>query len=184
MHRRDLRDAVRGLHPPFRILAPNGSLDLPHAEIHRIRADRILARGANHQTLHGDEYEKAHESVIWRFLHTTELLSDDEADAVIEMDVREDLGQALSRAVNAVVRVLDLPRPDAEHIGAALSKARGYRPLRESLHVTIGVCDTDVLPVEAGAFVAAFRKGTTTTDVQIVPLENVCIKGSVQGLFR
>jgi tRNA ligase len=319
MHRRDLRNAVKGLHPPVCLLALNWSLDLPHAEIHRICADRILARGANHQTLHGDEHGKAHESVIWRFLHTAEPLADDEADTIIEMDVREDLEQALSRAIDAVVRVLGLPRPDAEQVGAALSKARGYRPaltdarqqsqkkkgsappryfaipaeidlidvldaqiagtgarefwdalkarngvarrphvtlvhsqqlpgradlwerctalyalpapplfrarlghvvfnarimaatveelcvddpeadeaqagsafvsqldhaLRESLHVTIGLRDdADVRPVEAGALVTAFRKGAATTDVRSVPLDNVYIKGRVQGLF-
>ena len=318
MHRQALRDAVKGLHPPVRLLAFNWSLDLPHAEIHRICADRILARGANHQTLHGDEHGKAHESVIWQFLHTTEPLADGEADTIIEMDVREDLEQALSRAIDAVVRVLDLPRPNPEQVGAALSKARGYRPaltdgqkqpqkkkkgsappryfaipaeidlidaldaqiastgarefwdvlkarkavarrphvtlvhskqlpgradlwerctalyalpspplfrmrlghvvfnarimaatveelrvddpeadeaqagsafvsqldhaLRESLHVTIGLRDDAVRPVEAGALVAAFRKGEGT-DVGSVPLDNVYIKGRVQGLF-
>jgi tRNA ligase len=321
MHRRDLRDAVKGMQPPVRLLAFNWSLDLPHAEIHRICADRILARGANHQTLHGDEHSKAHESVVWQFLHTTEPLADDEADTVIEMDVRDDLEHALSRAVDAIVRVLELPRPDAERVGAALAMARGYRPsrtgaqtpqqqqrkpsappryfgipaeidlidaldthiaarseddavrkfwdalkarsgvarrphitivhskqlpdrvdlwercaalhalpapllfsarlghvvtngrimaatvedlrvddpeadeaqagsafvsqldhvLRESLHVTIGTRGADVLPVEAGALVASFKKGAT--GVHSVPLENVYIKGRIQGLF-
>ena len=323
MHRRDLRDAVKSMHPPVRLLALNWSLDLPHAEIHRICADRILARGTNHQTLHGDEHGKAHESVVWQFLHNTEPLADDEADTVIEMDIREDLEHALSRAVDAVVRVLELPRPDAERIGAALAAARGYRParpdtqptpqqqrtpskppryfaipaeidlidaldahigsgsddeddpvrkfwdalkarsaiarrphvtivhskqlpdcvdlwercaalyalpapplfsarlghvitdgrimaatvedlrvhdpeadeaqagsvfvsqlghvLRESLHVTIGTRGADVLPVEAKALVASFKKGAM--GVHSVPLENVHIRGRIQGLF-
>ena len=43
--------------------------------------------------------------------------------------------------------------------------------------------DADVRPVEAGALVAAFRKGEATTDVRSVPLDNVYIKGRVQGLF-
>ena len=103
MHRRDRRDAVKGMLPPVRLLALNWSLDLPHTETHRICADRILACGTNHQTLHGDEHGKAHESVVWQFLHNTEPLADDEADAVIEMDVREDLEHALSRVVDAVV---------------------------------------------------------------------------------
>ena len=85
MRRRDLRDAVKGVRPPVRLLALNWSLDLPHTEIHRICADRILARGANHQSLHGDEHGKVHESVLWRFLHATEPLTDEEADTVIEM---------------------------------------------------------------------------------------------------
>ncbi len=322
MHRRDLRDAVKSMHPPVRLLALNWSLDQPHAEIHRICADRVLARGTNHQMLHGDEQEKAHESVLWRFLLDTEPLADDEADTVIEMDVREDLEHALSRAVDAVVRVLGLARPDAERVGAALARARGYRPartdaesqqqqqprrrsappryfgmlaeidlvsaldapitaapsgdavrkfwdalkaregvarrphvtvvhgkqlpeqldlwerctalyalptpplfcarlghvvanerimaatvedlrvddpeadeaqagtafvsqldhaLRDSLHVTIGMRDADVLPVEAGALVASFRNGAA--GVHSVPLENVYIKGRIQGLF-
>ena len=136
MHRRDLRDAFKGMQPPVRLLALNWSLDRPLAEIHRVCADRILARGANHQTLHGDEHGKAHESVVWQFLHTTEPLADDEADTVIEMDVREDLEHALSRAVDAVVRVLELPRPDAERIGTALAAARGYRPARTDTQST------------------------------------------------
>jgi tRNA ligase len=130
MHRRELRDAVKGTHPPVRLLALNWSLDdQPHAEIHQICADRIMARGANHQTLHSDEHGKAHEDILWQFLHGTEPLVDGEADTVIEMDVREDLEHALSRAIDAVVRVLGLPRPDTGSVGAALSRARGYRPL-------------------------------------------------------
>jgi tRNA ligase len=131
MHRRELRDAVRSTRPPVHLLALNWSLDdQPHAETHRICADRIMARGTNHQTLHGDSQGKAHEGILWQFLRTTEPLADGEADTVIEMDVREDLEHALSRAIDAVVRVLGLPRPDAERIGAALVKACGYRPLR------------------------------------------------------
>ncbi|KAI9458131.1 tRNA ligase kinase domain-containing protein [Lactarius psammicola] len=125
MHRRALRDAVKGMHPPVRLLALYWSLDRPHAETHRICASRILARGTNHQTLRADGKGKAHEGVLWQFLHTTEPLADDEADIVIEMDVREDFEHALARAVDAVVRVLGLPRPDAEHVGAALARARG-----------------------------------------------------------
>ncbi|KAI9440680.1 tRNA ligase kinase domain-containing protein [Lactarius indigo] len=125
MHRRALRDAVKGMHPPVRLLALHWSLDQPHAETHRICADRILARGTNHQTLRADQKGKAHEGVLWQFLRTTEPLANGEADTVIEMDVREDLEHALSRAIDAVVRVLGLPLPDAERVGAALARARG-----------------------------------------------------------
>lgn len=130
MHRRDLRDAVKSIHPPVRILALHWSLDQPHAEIHQICADRILARGTNHQTLHSDEQGKAHEDVLWQFLRTAEPLIDGEADTVIEMDISDDLENALSRTVEVLVRVLALPRPDAERVGAALASARSYRPLR------------------------------------------------------
>ncbi|KAH9027202.1 tRNA ligase kinase domain-containing protein [Lactarius hengduanensis] len=125
MHRRALRDAVKGTHPPVRLLALHWPLDQPHTETHRICADRILLRGTNHQTLHADQRGKAHESVLWQFLRTTEPLADGEADMVIEMDVREDLEHALSRAIDAVVRVLGLPLPDPERVGAALARARG-----------------------------------------------------------
>ncbi|KAH9022587.1 hypothetical protein EDB84DRAFT_1564935 [Lactarius hengduanensis] len=81
VHRQDLRNAVKGMHPPIRLLALNWSLDQPHAEIHRICADHIMTRGTNHQTLHSDKQGKAHESVLWRFLIDTEPLADDEADS-------------------------------------------------------------------------------------------------------
>jgi len=133
MHRRDLRDAINSIRPPVRLLALNWSLDQrPHAEIHQICANRILARGTNHQTLHSDEHGKAHEGVLWQFLRTAQPLTDGEADAVIEMDVSDDLEHALSRVVDVLVRVLALPRPDAERVGAALASARAYRPLPRS----------------------------------------------------
>ncbi|KAH9961179.1 RNA ligase-domain-containing protein [Russula compacta] len=127
-HREDLRDAIKAMHPPVRLLALNWSLDQPHAAIHRICADRVLARGANHQTLHGDITSKSHEDVLWQFLRSAQPLNDDEADATVEMDIGDDLEHSLARAIDGVVRVLGLPRPDAERVGAALAKARGYKP--------------------------------------------------------
>jgi tRNA ligase len=62
------------------------------------------------------------------FLKTTEPLDDNEADATIEMDIGEDLEHSLARAIDGIVREIGLPRPDAEHVGAALAKVRGYRP--------------------------------------------------------
>lgn len=126
-HREELRDAT-AMHPPVRLLALNWSLDRPFAEIHRTCADRILARGANHQNLHGDADTKSHEDVLWQFLRNTEPLDDGEADETIEMDISEDLEQTLARAIDGVVRVLGLPRPDLERVGVALAKARAYKP--------------------------------------------------------
>jgi tRNA ligase len=97
--------------------------------IHRICADRILERGANHQTLHGDTTTNLHEEVVWKFLRETESLNDGEADATIEMSIGEDLEDSLARAIDGIVRVLGLPRPDAERVGAALAKARGSKPV-------------------------------------------------------
>jgi tRNA ligase len=116
------------MHPPVRLLALNWSLDRPHAEIHRICSDRILMRGANHQTLHGDTTDKSHENVVWMFLTGTEPLNKKEADATIEMVIGEDLEHALARVIDGIVRELGLPRPDAERVGAALAKVRRYMP--------------------------------------------------------
>jgi len=96
MHRRELRDTVKDTRPPVRLLALHWSLDQPHAEIHRICAARILGRGANHQSLHGDERGKKHEGILWQFLRSTERLTDGEADSVVEMDVREGMNMRSS----------------------------------------------------------------------------------------
>lgn len=143
-HREDLRDATKSMHPPVRLLALNWTLDRPLSEIHRTLADRILARGANHQTLHGDAAAKSHEDVLWQFLRESEPLGDDdgEADATIEMDVSEDLERALARAIDGIVRVLALPRPDMERVGTALAKARAYKP-------ALSLSDANKLPQQA-----------------------------------
>ena len=141
MHRQELRNCVKRTRPPVRLLAFNWSVSddqQSHTETHRICAERIMERGTNHQTLRGDEQGKAHERVLWQFLRTAEPLGDGEADAVVEMDVREDLEQALERAVDGVVRVLGLPRPDAERVAAALSNARGYCPQEELMYRSDG----------------------------------------------
>ncbi|KAH9044233.1 hypothetical protein EDB84DRAFT_1436037 [Lactarius hengduanensis] len=64
VHRQDLRNAVKGMHPPVHLLALNWSLDQPHAEIHRICADHIMTRGTNHQTLHGDKQAPRHHVAV------------------------------------------------------------------------------------------------------------------------
>jgi len=133
-HREDLKGAIKGMHRPVRLLALNWSLDRPYAEIHRICSDRILTRGANHQTLHGDTTDKSHEDVVWMFLRGTEPLNEYEADATIEMEIGEDLEHSLARAIDGIVRELGLPRPDPERVGAALSKVRGYKPAHTTSH--------------------------------------------------
>ncbi|KAI0030279.1 RNA ligase-domain-containing protein [Vararia minispora EC-137] len=128
-HREQLRAAVQAFSPPVQLLALVWPLDSrPQATIHRLCADRVLARGTNHQTLHGDAAARAHEDVIWKFLHQAEELGEHEVDAMIEMDVTEDLEDALDRAVDGVVRALGLPRPTREQVGEALAAVRGYTP--------------------------------------------------------
>ena len=55
-------------------------------------------------------------------------MDESEADATVEMDIGDDLEHSLARAIDGIVRVLGLPRPDAERVGAALAKVRGYKP--------------------------------------------------------
>jgi tRNA ligase len=86
--------------------------------IDRICADRILERGSNHQTLHGVTTTNLHEEVLWRFLSEMESLNDG-----------EDLEDSLAHAIDGNMRVLGLPRRDAERVGAALAKARDYKPV-------------------------------------------------------
>ncbi|KAI0260323.1 RNA ligase-domain-containing protein [Gloeopeniophorella convolvens] len=129
-HRAELRDAVKDFDPPVRLLALHWPIDQPLAMIHRICADRILSRGANHQSLHGDAASKAHEDVLWQFLKNSEPLEDGEADATVELPIGDNLEDMLTRAVDGITRVLELPHPDAERVGGALAAARGYAPAR------------------------------------------------------
>ncbi|OBZ77669.1 tRNA ligase 1 [Grifola frondosa] len=127
-HRQQLRDAVKNFTPPVRLMALNWSFDQPMATIHRICADRVLARGDKHQTLRADALAKSHEEVIWQFLQNAEELTDGEVDVAVEMDIEEPLEDALARVVDGCVRILGVPRPSQEQIGEALALARGYEP--------------------------------------------------------
>ncbi|EED78500.1 predicted protein [Postia placenta Mad-698-R] len=127
-HRQQLREAVRTFKPPVRLMALNWSFDQPLSTIHRICGDRVLQRGENHQSLHGDPLAKSHEDVIWQFMNQAEELADEEVDVAVEMDWEETLEDALTRAVDACVRILGVPRPDQEKVGEALAIARGYAP--------------------------------------------------------
>jgi|SRR3984957_15594306 len=112
--------------PPVRLLALNWSTDdVPPATLHRICGDRIVHRGKNHQTLQADA-DKTHEDVIWKFIQTTESLSESEVDACVDMDVTEDLEQALDRAIKGCVDVLGVPNPSREKVVEAMDALKGY----------------------------------------------------------
>ena len=130
-HRTALRDAVRDYNPPVRLLALNWAFEQPLASIHRICSDRIYDRGEKHQTLHADVRGKSHEDVVRQFIQQREELEEREVDAVIEMDINEDLEHAVDRAVDGCVRILDLEKPDQEKVGLALAVARGYEPTKK-----------------------------------------------------
>lgn len=125
-HRTALRNGVQGYSPPVRLLALNWAFEQPLATIHRICSDRIYDRGGSHQTLRADVSGKSHEDVIWQFIEQREELEDGEVDAVIEMDINEDLEHAFDRAVDGCVRILGLEKPDQERIALALAAARSY----------------------------------------------------------
>lgn len=68
--------------------------------------------------------------MVWQFIEQREELEEREVDAVIEMDVNEDLEHTLDRAVDGCVRILGLEKPDQEKVGLALAAARGYQPAK------------------------------------------------------
>lgn len=119
---------MKKIDPPVRLLALNWSFDQPLSTIHRICSDRIIARGDNHQSLHADTLAKTHEDILWQFLHHAEELTDVEMDETVEMDLSENLEEALARAVDACVRILGVERPSQERMGEALAAARAYTP--------------------------------------------------------
>jgi tRNA ligase len=144
-HRRALRTHTRKFTPPIRLLALHWSIaDKPstHAVVHRICADRVRARGANHQTLRADlasgselgagrgskGMPPSYEDVIWTFIREAEELGEDEVDAVVDMEVEEGLDAAVRRAVAGCVDVLGVERPSEERIDEVLEVVRGYVP--------------------------------------------------------
>jgi tRNA ligase len=130
-HRSALRDATKGRDPPVRLLALNWAFEQPLATICRICSDRVYGRGENHQTLHPGVHGESHEDAIWSFIEQREELEEGEVDAVVEMDITEDLEHALDRAVDGCVRALGLEKPDQEKVGLALAVARTYEPTKK-----------------------------------------------------
>ncbi|KAG9311929.1 RNA ligase-domain-containing protein [Chiua virens] len=126
-HREALRDAVAKIQPPVRLLALNWAMDQPPATILRVCGDHIFNRGDKHQTLPADE-GKTHEKIILRFIHETEELAASEVDARIEMDLREPLKAAVTRAVDGCVAILGFERPSQARIDEAVAVAKGYAP--------------------------------------------------------
>ena len=129
-HRQALRTATANNDPPVRLLALNWATDdITPAELHRICSSRIAARGANHQSLRADAADpRAHEGVVWQFVHMSEALSAEEVDAVVDMDVAEDLEASVRRAVRACVEVIKLPPPAETKIVEALAAIAAYAP--------------------------------------------------------
>jgi tRNA ligase len=83
----------------------------------------VFARGDNHQTLRANTEGKEHEDVIWQFLSRSEELTPAEADDIIDMEVEEDVEQAVKRAAGELVRLLGLTQPSETAIEDAVAFA-------------------------------------------------------------
>ncbi|KAF8258766.1 hypothetical protein EI94DRAFT_1814609 [Lactarius quietus] len=94
------------------------------------------ARGINHQTLHDDEREKRPRASPGRS-RIPPSRSETTKQLQMEIDVREDPEHALMRAVDAIVRVLELPCPDAKRIGTVLTKSCSYCPAHTDAQINI-----------------------------------------------
>jgi len=127
-HRAALRRLLPNARPPIRLIALHWPIpELSKAEIHRICAKRIAARGENHQTLRASaESSSAHEEILWRFISTSEELSESEVDEIIEMDLHEDTESAVRRAASGLSKALQLEMPSQDAIREALRVSQGY----------------------------------------------------------
>ncbi|KAH9477342.1 Autophagy-related protein 18 [Psilocybe cubensis] len=129
-HRDALRELVAKYRMPVRLLALNWPVDdKPPAMVHRICCDRVLDRGANHQTLRADpSAARAHEEVVWSFIREAQPLAPVEADEIVDMSLDDTLEEAVERAMEGVVRVLGVEKPSKEKVSEALEKVKAYEP--------------------------------------------------------
>ncbi|KAF8650291.1 hypothetical protein AX16_005319, partial [Volvariella volvacea WC 439] len=131
-HRDQLREIARkNYDPPVKLIALDWSSSvssMPPAQAHNICCDRILGRGEKHQTLRADTQGKSHEDVIWQFIQSTQELGGDEVDTTIDMELTDDLEEAVKRAVDGLRGVLGLEKPGEDEIQEALKSIQNYEP--------------------------------------------------------
>lgn len=119
--------------------------NLPHNEIHRICADRIVARGENHQSLRPVRTGE-HEVILSRFFSQYEEFdnafntgSDAEFDHVIHYNISWDIEKVLEHTIEQLLEIdakaLDdaskipgLRRPSKDEMHEAIAVAKGYKP--------------------------------------------------------
>lgn len=132
MHRKSLRELSTQFTPPARLLALNWTCALSTkspAEVHAICGERVLTRGDKHQSLTADQENKSHEQVIWKFISDTEELGESEVDACIDMQLEDNLEEAVARAVEGCVEIIPgLQQPTPEKIAEGIQVALGYAP--------------------------------------------------------
>ncbi|KAG9086894.1 hypothetical protein FRC07_012960, partial [Ceratobasidium sp. 392] len=129
-HIRHLRDAVRhDLKARYgskgHIIALQWLFNHTPQKISDICAERIVARGDNHQTLHADNQD-SHIGVISMFFGSFEEVESEEADDVIDMEYDETLDEAVRRAITGLCPILDLEIPGDKEIAEACDVARAY----------------------------------------------------------
>ncbi|CAE6464431.1 hypothetical protein ACGC1H_006065 [Rhizoctonia solani] len=93
--------------------------------INDICAERIAARGANHQTLHADSQD-SHRGVISQFFSSFEEVEAEEVDDIIDMEYTDTLEQSVKRAILGIAPILNLDIPDDQKIDEACNVARSY----------------------------------------------------------
>ncbi|CAE6427063.1 unnamed protein product [Rhizoctonia solani] len=93
--------------------------------INDICAERIAARGANHQTLHADNQD-SHRGVISQFFSSFEEVEAEEVDDIIDMEYTDTLEQSVKRAISGIAPILDLGVPEDQKINEACNVARSY----------------------------------------------------------
>ncbi|XP_006456066.1 hypothetical protein AGABI2DRAFT_210807 [Agaricus bisporus var. bisporus H97] len=135
-HRQQLREIANKFDPPAHLIALNWSVtDKPPAIVHQICSDRIVDRGANHQTLTPTGSSRTHlKDVLWMFLRTHEALSEVEVDECIDMEVEDDLETMVRCAVDGLWKLiggkdglLGNAKPSEEKIKEALVYVKEYK---------------------------------------------------------
>lgn len=125
-HRSTLRDAVGSDTRLVALYWNTKADDTDPTTIHKICGDRVFARGDNHQTLRVRKDASDHEDIVWQFLFNSEELAPAEVDDIVEMNIAEDVTEAVRRATRGLVKLLDLDQPSEEAIHDAVSLAMGY----------------------------------------------------------
>lgn len=102
--------------------------DNPFHKLLRLCSERVVNRGDNHQTLRPDlTVEAEHEAVVASFLHNFTTPNPLYYDEQVIVDVEDTPRATLGKAVDSLVKILNLPRPSDEEIDEALAAVSDYK---------------------------------------------------------
>jgi tRNA ligase len=76
------------------------------------------------------ENKEHHEKVLWMFLNKGDELSENEVDAVVDMDIESSLEVMLRVAVDACVKYIGVKMPTQEEMEEALGHAKAYSAIQ------------------------------------------------------